>query len=75
MRGARKYLRRRGGVPMIAMVFLDEESEQICQELGYNLILPPDSLLQRRNSKIVTTQLGNVAGAPSVPNVLGSAGS
>ena len=29
---------------MIAMVFLDEESEQICQELGYNLILPPDSL-------------------------------
>jgi len=37
-------LRRRGGVPMIAMVFFDEETEQICQELGYDLILPPDSL-------------------------------
>jgi biotin carboxylase len=60
---------------MIAMVFLDEESEQICQELGYNVILPPDWLRQRLNSKIVTTQLGNEAGAPSVPNVLGSAGS
>ena len=29
---------------MIAMVFFDEETEQICEELGYDLILPPDSL-------------------------------
>ena len=34
------YLKRRGGTPMIAMVFFDEETEEICQELGYNLILP-----------------------------------
>src|ERR1700729_1313380 len=71
----REHLRRRGGVPMIAMVFFDEETEQICQELGYNLILPPDSLRRRLDSKIVTTQLGNEAGAPSVPNVLAKAGS
>ena len=31
-----------GVAPMIAIVFLDEETEQICAELGYNLILPPD---------------------------------
>src|SRR5690348_10476436 len=70
-----EYLRRRGGTPMVAMVFFDEETEEICRELGYTLILPPDSLRRRLDSKIVTTQLGNEAGAPSVPNVLGHAGS
>jgi biotin carboxylase len=69
----RAYLKRRGGTPMVAMVFFDEETEEICNELGYQLILPPDSLRRRLDSKIVTTQLGNEAGAPSVPNVLGKA--
>jgi hypothetical protein len=68
-----EHLRRRGGTPMVAMVFFDEETEEICRELGYNLILPPDELRRRLDSKIVTTQLGNEAGAPSVPNVLGTA--
>src|SRR6476660_4933551 len=68
-----QYLRRRGGTPMVAMVFFDEETEETCRELGYTLILPPDSLRRRLDSKIVTTQLGNEAGAPSVPNVLGPA--
>jgi biotin carboxylase len=70
-----EHLRRRGGTPMIAMVFFDEETEEICRELGYNLILPPDSLRRHLDSKIVTTQLGNEAGAPSVPNVLARADS
>src|SRR5689334_17973719 len=69
----RACLERRGGKPMVAMVFFDEETEEICKEQGYNLILPPDSLRRRLDSKIVTTQLGNEAGAPSVPNVLGTA--
>jgi biotin carboxylase len=68
-----EHLRRRGGKPMIAMVFFDEETEEICRELGYTLILPPDALRRRLDSKIVTTQLGNDAGAPSVPNVLAEA--
>src|SRR3954453_15533240 len=65
------HLERRGGTPMVCMVFFDEETEEICEELGYRLILPPDALRRRLDSKIVTTQLGNEAGAPSVPNVLG----
>jgi biotin carboxylase len=70
------FLRRRGGErPKIAMVFFDAETEQICEELGYELILPTDELRRRLDSKIVTTQLGNEAGAPSVPNVLGRASS
>jgi biotin carboxylase len=70
-----EHLRRRGGTPMVAMVFFDEETEQICRELGYTLILPPDELRRRLDSKIETTRLGNEAGAPSVPNVLGRADS
>ena len=69
------HLRKRGGTPMIVMVFFDEETEEICEELGYDLILPSDELRRRLDSKIVTTQLGNEAGAPSVPNVLGTADS
>ncbi len=68
-----EYLRSRGGRPKVAMVFFDEETEELCEELGYDLILPPDSLRRRLDSKIVTTQLGNEAGAASVPNVLGRA--
>ena len=57
------------------MVFFDEETEQICAELGYELILPSHELRQHLDSKITTTRLGNEAGAPSVPNVLGTADS
>jgi len=64
------FLASRGGRPKVAMVFFDEETEQICAKLGYELILPPDALRRRLDSKIVTTQLGNEAGAQSVPNVL-----
>jgi hypothetical protein len=60
----------RGIRPKVAMVFFDSETEDICKELGYDLILPAASLRQHLDSKIVTTQLGNEAGAPSVPNVL-----
>ncbi len=66
-------LRKRGGTPKIVMVFFDEETEEICRELGYDLILPTDELRRRLDSKIVTTRLGNEAGAPSVPNVIGTA--
>jgi biotin carboxylase len=64
---------RRATRPKVAMVFFDEETERICNDLGYELILPSDELRRRLDSKIVTTQLGNEAGAPSVPNVLGRA--
>ncbi|WP_418907411.1 biotin carboxylase [Glutamicibacter endophyticus] len=64
-----------GPRPKVAMVFFDEETEAICEELGYDLILPPASLRNHLDSKIVTTELGNAAGAPSVPNVLGTADS
>ena len=66
----RAYIASRGGRPKVAMVFFDDETERICAEQGYDLILPSDALRQRLDSKIVTTVLGNEAGAHSVPNVL-----
>lgn len=59
--------------PKIAMVFFDTETEEICEKQGYDLILPPDSMRQHLDSKIVMTQLGNDAGVPSAPNILGRA--
>jgi hypothetical protein len=60
----------RGVRPKIVMVFLDEETERICEELGYDLILPSAQLREHLDSKLVTTRLGDEVGAASVPNIL-----
>jgi hypothetical protein len=65
-------LRARGGRPKVMAVFFDEETEAICADLGYELCLPSYSLRTRLDSKLETTRLGNLAGAPSVPNVVGA---
>jgi len=70
-----KAVKRPGDRPKVAMVFIDERTEQICREEGYDLILPPHELRNRLDSKITTTRLGNEAGAPSVPNIITTAGS
>jgi biotin carboxylase len=59
----------RGGLALF--VFADEETEQLAADAGLTLALPSAELRHRLDSKIVTTQLGNEAGVPSVPNVLG----
>ena len=60
--------------PKIAMVFFDDETERICDELGYDLILPKAQLREHLDSKIVTTRLANEVGVPSVPNVVAMVG-
>jgi hypothetical protein len=42
---------------MVAMVFFDKETEEICRELDNTLILASDELRRRLDSKIVTTNL------------------
>ncbi|MGO4454053.1 biotin carboxylase [Arthrobacter sp. RAF14] len=56
--------------PKIVMVFFNEETEHICQELGYELILPPAALRERLDSKMETTRIASSAGVDSVPNVM-----
>jgi CubicO group peptidase (beta-lactamase class C family) len=45
--------RRAPARPKIAMVFFDEETERICDELRYDLILPAAGLRQHLDSKLV----------------------
>ncbi len=59
-----------GYTPQIAIAMFDEESERLCAELGYELIMPSIKLRKHLDSKIVTTELGNEAGTFSVPNIL-----
>lgn len=64
--------RRQPGGKAVFLMF-DEETEQLAGELGLEVAFPPASLRHRLDSKIVTTQLGNEAGVPSVPNAMGRA--
>lgn len=69
----RAHIERRtpaGKRPQVVMVFFDEETTRICEELDYELILPSHDLRERLDSKIVTTQIADSVGVPSVPNVL-----
>ena len=40
----------------------DDETEQLCEEVGVDIALPPYALRNRLDSKIETTRLGNEAG-------------
>ena len=51
----------------------DEETERLATAAGLEVAFPAAALRNRLDSKIVTTQLGDEAGVPSVPNTLGRA--
>jgi biotin carboxylase len=68
-------IRRNGPNGKVLLVMFDEETEELAQELGLEIALPPAQLRHRLDSKIVTTQLGNEAGVSSAPNALGRASS
>ena len=68
--GRRGATRRAGKA---VFVFFDEETERRAAGVGLDVALPSAELRHRLDSKIITTQLGEEAGVPSVPNVLGRA--
>ena len=69
----REWMASKGPGGKVALVMFDEETEALAAELGLEIVHPSAALRERLDSKIVTTQLGNEAGVPSVPNVLGRA--
>jgi biotin carboxylase len=71
----REWIRSHGPGGKVAFVMFDEETEALAAELGLEIVHPAAALRERLDSKIVTTRLGNEAGVPSVPNVLGRASS
>jgi biotin carboxylase len=54
-------------------VMFDDETEAAAAAAGLEVAHPSAELRHRLDSKIVTTQLGNEAGVPSAPNILGRA--
>jgi hypothetical protein len=56
-------------------LFFDAEIEAKCQAMQLSIALPPHQLVKHIDSKIVTTEIGNLVGVPSVPNVLATIGS
>jgi biotin carboxylase len=71
----RSLMRSNGPGGLVTFVMFDEQTEALAAELGLRVAHPPAALRHRLDSKIVTTQLGNAAGVPSVPNVIGRAAS
>jgi biotin carboxylase len=67
------WMRAQGTGGRAAFVMFDEQTEALAAAAGLQVAHPPAELRHRLDSKIVTTQLGNDAGVPSVPNVLGRA--
>ena len=74
-REVKTWMSSQGSGGRVVFVMFDEETERLAAEAGLRVAHPPAELRHRLDSKIVTTQLGNDAGVPSVPNVLGRAAS
>src|SRR5207244_34943 len=64
------FVRARGKGKAVFLMF-DEKTEEACAELGIEVCFPSAKLRQEIDNKISGTRIGNQAGVPSVPNVLG----
>lgn len=64
-------IRDRGAGGKALFLMFDERTEELCRSLGLEVAFPPASLRSKVDDKMETTRIGNRAGVPSVPNVLG----
>ncbi|MGE2737639.1 biotin carboxylase [Mycolicibacterium vaccae] len=69
------FVARRGAGGKVCLVMLDEETQALAREAGLEVMHSPAELRHRLDSKIVMTRLADEAGVPSVPHVMGRAGS
>ncbi|HVH42643.1 MAG TPA: biotin carboxylase [Labilithrix sp.] len=60
-----------GGPGRAVFLFFDEQTEEICKDLGLEVCFPSAKLRESVDNKVMTTRIGNEAGVKSVPNVLG----
>jgi hypothetical protein len=73
---AQRLAKDREGLPAdapnsrVIFLFFNPTLESICKELKLDICLPPNRLVKEVDNKIVTTEIGNLAGVPSVPNAL-----
>ncbi len=70
-----EFIAYRGPGGKACFVMLDEEAQGLAHQAGLEVMHPPVELRRRLESKIVMTRLADEAGVPSVPHVIGQAGS
>ncbi len=58
------------GLGKVVFLMFDEKTEELCNELGLEILFPPAGLRSRVDNKIETVRIGDRAGVPSVPNKL-----
>ena len=66
-----EYVRARGDGGKAVFLMFDEQTETLCREAGLEVCFPSAALRQRVDDKMETTRIGDRAGVPSVPNVIG----
>ncbi len=64
------YIKHRGTDAKAVFLMFDEQTEQLCKDIGLDLWFPPAKLRNGMDNKIETVRIGNRAGVPSVPNIL-----
>jgi len=67
----RDFVQTNGPGGKAVFLMFDEETERLAEEASLEVAFPPAALRTRLDSKLETTKLGDEAGVPSVPNVLG----
>jgi biotin carboxylase len=70
-----EFIANQGPGGKACFVMLDEKTQALAHEAGLEVMHPPAELRRRLGSKIVMTRLADEAGVPSVPHVIGHAGS
>ncbi len=70
-----EFVADRGPGGRACFVMLDEQTHALAEQAGLDVMHPPPELLRRLDSKTVMTRLADEAGVPSVPHVMGRAGS
>jgi len=64
------YIESKGPGGKAVFLMFDEQTEELCAELGLDVWFPSAELRSRVDNKIETVRIGNRAGVPSVPNIL-----
>jgi hypothetical protein len=70
LKSDRSFLINNNQNSRVMFLFFDEFLEKLCNDLKLDIQLPKFRTITGMDNKIRTTELGNIAGVPSVPNAL-----
>ncbi len=66
----KELIRERGPGGKAVFLMFDEQTEELCRELGLEVCFPTAQLRNQVDDKVETTRIADKAGVRSVPNVL-----